>query len=156
MANGYGERSYYAVPHGFALVTRLEQIEASGKSKLAPERWNAGRPTATESFSLISYLLALFRAKPGYYRLIVFIVTDNPFAQSDKAITSSKAVEWLHSGLNILPPFVREIPYSPNFVCTAMIYEFKSEGDESIPQILLPSHLDAATHLSQSGIWAAL
>src|SRR5579859_4050825 len=41
---GYFEKSYYAVPHGFALATRLEQISGDGSSKTPPDRWSAGPP----------------------------------------------------------------------------------------------------------------
>lgn len=37
--NGYYESSYYAIPGGFALATKMEQIESDGKSMQGSQRW---------------------------------------------------------------------------------------------------------------------
>ena len=72
--NGYVEQSYYAVPDGFALVTKLDQINTDGTSKALPDRWSIAPANVSLSyFSLRSYLPALFTAAPGDYRLIVLL-----------------------------------------------------------------------------------
>ncbi len=38
---GYVEKSYYSVPEGFAIVTRLEHINENGSPKNISERWIA-------------------------------------------------------------------------------------------------------------------
>ncbi len=152
--NGYVEKSYYAVPLGFALVTRLEQIDLDGRSKVPPARWSAGPQTPT-NFSLSAYVRALLTANPGYYRLIVLIVTRVPFTQSEREITQSEAALWLRAGLNILPESIGARLYEPDVMCTALIYEFEGKGSAA-PRILLPSRLDAHTHLANSGLWGTL
>lgn len=79
-ANGYVERSYYAVPDGFALVTRLEQIGSDGTSKPPPGRWSLSSRSASD-FTLSDYVRALFTADPGYYRVIVFRFHRHPGKQ---------------------------------------------------------------------------
>ena len=64
--NGYVEQSYYAVPDGFALVTKLDQINTDGTSKALSDRWSIAPANVSLSyFSLRSYLPALFTAAPG-------------------------------------------------------------------------------------------
>jgi hypothetical protein len=148
---GYREKSYYAVPDGFALVTRLEQIEIDGRSKTL-DRWSADAP---QVHSLRAYLDALLRAAPGYYRVVALVVTDVPFTQSNGRVSESDALAWLRGGVPWLPTAIADRPYTAEVACTALIYEFErpAGGD---PTILLPSRLDAHTHLVKSGLWDAL
>ena len=150
--SGYAEMKYYAVPNGFALVTRLEQIEADGRPKPEPDRWSSNSPAFR---SLSDYLRALFSANPGHYRMIVLIVTDVPFAESETKVSEAEAVEWLRAGLNRLPPEIAERPYNPDVVSTALIYEFEKDQGKD-PQLNEPSRLGAHEHLTHSGIWGAL
>lgn len=150
--NGYSERNYYAVPNGFALVTRLEQIEPDGRPKADPDRWS---PNSPEFRSLGAYLRALFTANPGYYRVIVFIVTDVPFAESDKKVSEEEAIHWLHAGLNQLPQEISGRAYTKDVASTALIYEFQKEQGKDA-QLDEPSRLGAHEHLTHSGIWSAL
>ena len=150
-ANGYVERSYFAVPDGFALVTRLESFYDDGSSKEGPERWvtDVG---PLRSFSLRAYLRALFLASAGHYRVIVFIVTPMPFSESEAKVSVDETTAWLNSGLNILPVSIGEREYSPNHVCTAMIYEFtQSEAHEATENI--PGRISGDQHLLKSKIW---
>jgi hypothetical protein len=84
--SGHYEISYYSVPDGFALVSRLEQIETDGSPKSSPTRRDT-RERDIGSFSLRTYLRALFLAAPGYYRLVVFVVTPHPFSQSAQSVS---------------------------------------------------------------------
>ena len=155
--NGYVEKSYYAVPQGFAIVTRIEQIELDGRSKTRPARWSTDPSPLTE-FSISAYIRALFTANPGYYRIIVFVVTNVPFTQSDRQLSRSEGIAWLRAGLNILPESIGAEGYTPDVICTALIYEFEQRGGQGSvsTRILLPSRLDAQTHLNKSGLLRSL
>lgn len=152
--NGYFESSYYAVPGGFALVTRLERIEPTGEPVLGPDRWSTevGR---TVSFSLQDYLRALFTARPGYYRLIVFILTDVPFTQSKAEISREEAEGWLGSGAGWLPEQVGSVRFDGHS-CSALIYEFARASVEDEAEAVRPGLIPARTHLEKAGIWSAL
>jgi len=149
--NGYFEKGYLAVPHGFALVTRIEQIDEDGTSKRPPARWSLN---PVPEFSLGGYLARLFTANPGLYRVIVFVVTDIPFAQSHKQITAEEEVGWLHGSLNTLPSVIRRQAYTSGVSCTALIYEFERQAQH--PPLLVSGRLDAHAHLVKSGLWSAL
>jgi hypothetical protein len=156
-ANEYSERSYYLVPDGFAIATRLEQINPDGTSKAGHQRWAAESGPLRE-FSLQAYLSALFSASQGYYRVIVFVVTSHPFSQADVAVTREDALAWVSKGLNTLPRAVADKPYSPEHSCSALIYEFeqpsKSKRHEAKMQI--PGRLTAAVHLRKANLWKEL
>jgi len=149
---GYVEKSYYAVPDGFALVARLEQINTDGKPKSGSDRW-AVEVGPVHEFSLSAYLRALFTGEPGYFRLIVFIVTSQPFSQSDKTISRSEVIGWLSGGFNKIPAEVGMRLYSKEHNCTALIYEFEKKREEETAQTLIPGRLSAKTHLENSEIW---
>jgi hypothetical protein len=150
---GYVERSYYGVPEGFALVTRLEQINDNGTPKALPDRWSVEAPRLT-TFSFSEYLSALFSAPHGYYRVIVFVITPVPFYQVDAQVTGAMAEAWLTHGLNGLPSSIAALPYTSDAACTALVYEFQRAQGQ--PSILVPGRLDGLTHLRKSGIASAL
>src|SRR5256885_13375761 len=66
---GYGEKKFYAVPDGFAMSSRIEQMSPDGS--IGANRWSLQIPPIT-NFSIESYLRALFRARAGHYRIVVF------------------------------------------------------------------------------------
>ena len=98
---GYWEYSFHRVPNGFALVTRLERINEDGSQ--APEGLRYRLPSDEEPFSLSSYFERLFFAPQGYYRLIVFVVTDRPFTATGDPIEEREALRLLREGINTLP-----------------------------------------------------
>lgn len=151
---GYFEHSYYAVPGGFALVTRLEQIEFDGTPKPPPQRWSADAPRH-EVFSLRDYLRALFTAPQGHYRVIVFIVNDRAFASSGEEVSGEEALAWLQTGLNRLPPELAAREFTANHACTALVYQFiRIAEDEAVANP--PGAAPVRTQLQRSGIWAGL
>jgi hypothetical protein len=150
---GYVEKSYYAVPQGFALVTRLEQIADDASPMPLPARWSLEAPRL-QTFSLQNYLLALLKAPAGYYRVLLFVVTDVPFSQSSRRITGEEAVALVRAGLNVLPEFIAKLPYTPETVCTVLVYEFRRR--EGKPDVLVPGRFDGLTHLRRSRIWQEL
>lgn len=153
-AAGYGERSYYRVPGGFALVSRIEQIRPDATSVDPPARWAVESPTVHAGF--IDHIRALFNAPPGFYRVIVFMVTDQDFAASDRTPTSSEARSWTLSGSLRLPESIGALPYTDRHDATALIYEFERPADQSEARLRVPSDMPGQVHLEKAGIWRAL
>ena len=152
---GYTDKAYCAVPEGFALVTRLEQIESDGRPKPDSERWAVSMEPPRE-FSLSAYLTALSRTKVGYFRVIVFVVTPYPVSYSKAKVIREEAQLWLREGPNRLPPSVGSWRFTADHSCTALIYEFEKSEVERTPRTAIPGRLTAQTHLEQSGLWASL
>lgn len=152
---GYVEKSYYSIPDGFVIVTRLEQINDDGAPKEESERW-VPEIQPVRQFSLKEYLKAFFFARKGYYRIIVFVFSPHPFSQTNSSISPSQAENWLSSGLNVLPQEISQKEYSNNYTCTALIYEFEQYGIGEAPKIRVPGRLSGETHLTKAQLWKTL
>ena len=91
----------------------MERVNADGRSKSLPGRWELEQERSPR-LSLTEYLQALFTANPGYYRVIVFVVTDQPFAAGKNSVSSDEATSWLADGFNDLPEdWETETPAKP-------------------------------------------
>lgn len=160
---GYGTKGYYSYRDGFALATRIEQIFPDGRSMPMPARFTL-LPPVPKVFSL-SYLEGIVVPRKGYFRVIVFIVTDLPIVQTQDPATSEQAAGWPSGGATKLPSKISKAEAPNGISVTAFIYEFKnSTADDSSKLTLLDSAtiqgaeplLDAKQHLQESGLWAAL
>lgn len=146
----YRRWSFSSVPHGFALVTQLEQTRADG-TPAAPDRWNDGLPSmATMPFA--DFLRALIVAPVGYYRVIVFVSTDQPWQMNAPAPTGAEAQRWLSTGLNRLPSGVANLPYTTAYTTTALVYEFTKRSANEPATLVGTSSIGAMTHLERSGV----
>jgi hypothetical protein len=152
--NGYYESSYYSIPEGFALATRIEQIEEDGSPKKEPHRWNLKLQPI--NFSLANYLKRLFLATPGYYRIIVFVITPYALAQSTSEPTPIQAIKWFSAGYNLLPESIGNKEFSQSYACTALIYEFERETESAEPRFRQPGRIPGHIHLVKAGIWRSL
>jgi len=129
-SEGYVDRSFFATPAGgVALVTRLERINDDGSHVVETQRWPAvGKDQQYSStLDLTRLLRGLFFAEPGRYRIIVFILQNEAFSQSETRISEEDAQAWLHKGLNVLPPELADRSFDKGD-CTALIYEFVNTG----------------------------
>jgi hypothetical protein len=153
--NGYSERSYFAVPNGFAMITRMEQYDDDGKSMNPPERW-AVEVSPFRKFSLSAYIEALFTASPGRYRIIAFIVTPTAFSESSVRVSREHAMNWLIEGLNKLPDSMIDQDYSSKHTCTALVYEFFQPTRGAKAYLTIPGQYTAMEHLTKSRLWASI
>ena len=152
-AAGYSEYSFFRVPGGFALVARLERFRLDGSPE--PQGLRFLDPNAQTPFSLGAYVQHLFFAPEGFYRLIVFVVTDASFVASAPSPNSDVATRWLRTGADTLPPSYDDLKFTNGHQVSALIYEFRKHGQDPIAT-LEPGRLDARTHLLKSGLFAGL
>jgi len=156
-AKGYGQRSYFSVPNGFAIVTQLEQYNgADGSVRTGNTRW-LDYP-AKESFAgLVDYLTSLVMPQKGYFRLFVLVVTDQPFGGSAQRVSKEQATAWLGQGFNKLPNSLAELPFTTAYDVTALVYEFEVPESNRKPVQKCPTpRFNAKTHLQKSGMAAQL
>ena len=152
---GYSDRSWYSVPNGFALVSQLEQFRADGTPLDGPARW-AVKVTPGPILNFSDYVRALFTAPRGHYRVIAFVVTDQPFTQARRELNREEAEELIRGGVDRLPSFIGEREYTQDFNCTAMIYEYEQTSSGRPARFRLPSALTGRTHLEMARLRAAL
>ena len=150
----YDDLRYYAAPHGFVLITRVEQINDAGVALPGKARWSPDVPNGAGS-SLVNYLRALFIPAVGHFRVIAFAVTDQPITTYRPAPQEGEARVWLQQGADALDPNVGALPYGPGYHCTALIYEFE-QAAELTGSLDVSGALDATTHLTKSHIMAGL
>lgn len=150
---GYSESSYFAVPGGFAIATRIEQINKNGIPKSGEERWALKSSPINPFTNFSAYVNALFKGNPGYYRVIVFIITSDGFSQGKTEPGKAEVERWFNEGFNILPTETGQSEYTDHYRCTALIYEIKITPQSST---VIPGSLTGKTHLVRSGIWSNL
>jgi len=147
----YPKWSYSSVPNGFALISQMEQIKPDGTPSPDPARWSADLPWVA-NMTLIEFVRALVNAPPGYYRVIVFIVTNQPWPRTGEKPTGDEAKQWLAEGFTWLPPSIGELPYGPDYRITALVYEFKKASKDENATLIELSAISADDHLKKAGI----
>ena len=154
---GYNEISWFFVPHGFAIVTRMEQFNYDGTPLSNDMRWQLA-DTSLTSFTIVSYLKSLFTCTQGYFRIFVFIVTPIPFTQDqDTKMTFTKADSISVSGVSFIPKkILNERSTKLENHCSVLIYEFSKNEQGKEAKFHKRSHISAVTHLKRSGIWDEL
>lgn len=147
----YRKWSFSSVPNGFALVAQLEQIKPDGTPSPEPARWSADLPSARE-LNLLEFMKALANAEPGYYRVMVFIVTNQPWSRTGEVPTTKEAEVWLSKGFNKLPPSIGALPYEHDYSATVLVYEFKKTSKDADAAFLKSSQTRGEDHLKKAGI----
>ena len=150
--SGYVERSFFRTePGGVALVTRLEKIGGDGTPAPEQERWPAGFESTPVGF--IDFVRGLFYAKAGHYRVIAFVLQEKAFTQSEQKATGKDAETWLAEGAFKLPAWLARRPFGKDSTCTALIYEFESDG-AAVKSVV--SSLTGKQHLQKAGVLTGL
>jgi hypothetical protein len=152
---GYSGSTYWGVPGGFALVTPIEQTNANGAPLDGRKRWCVS-VAWMKSFSLSEYLKALFTAPPGYFRVLVFITSTEPFAPSGARMTLETIERWSGGGLNVLPEKIRGQPLTKRHRITVLVYEFIKRKKSDHPTTSVPGRVRARDHLIATGLTGLL
>ena len=151
---GYSQRSYFSVPNGFALVTQLEQYNASdGTTRNDITRW-LDYPKKERFEGVMDYITSFVMPQKGYFRLFVFVVTNQAFGSSQQRISKTEATAWLNQGYNKLPKSVADAPFTEGgHDVTVLVYEFEvPESNRKAVQKCPSPVYDARTHLMKAGI----
>jgi len=151
----YYEMTVYQAPGGFVLATRLEAIDTQGKPLEGTHRYRLPKPEA--EFTLSEYLKSLFFAPAGFYRFIIFVITDSPYQTSHEALGEDSASARLHGGASRLPSAYKNLHYSADHRTDALIYEFRvrREGTENVVEPVIQGGLPPQDHFRHSGLSAA-
>lgn len=152
-AAGYLEPRYLgAACNGFAIMLDLEQIQPDGARK--PGAAGFAPTTAEPRFTLAGYIRRLFYAPPGYYRQIVFVVSDIGIAATTPAPTPGELRAIAKDGSAALPPGYGNVPFSWKYKVVALVYEFqKGPADGDARQIPPSGRLRAPQHLKKAQLY---
>lgn len=144
---GYGSFSYLGVGcDGFALMPEFEQIEANGKRKATVQR---------SSLDVAGYIESLFAAPYGYYRQIIFVVTDDVLQTSSTAPLESELRDIGDTGVSALPYDFTYFEYNPaRHRIYALVYEFEKDEGDTKARLKAPNgRLSLDQHLVGAGLF---
>jgi hypothetical protein len=147
---GYGERSYFWIPGGFALASRIEEIREDASPLPPPRRWSVEMSRPPQGF--FDFVRALFDARPGLYRVIVFTATDESYTAAERSATPGEASAWMYKGLMQLPDSVGTRAYGNGHHTMALIYEFERRPDDPEARVKQPSNSPGRVHLEKAGL----
>jgi hypothetical protein len=152
-AAGYLEPRYLGAGcNGFAIMLDLEQIEADGARK--PGAAGFAPSTGEPGYTLAGYLKRLFYAPPGYYRQIVFVVSDQGIAATTPAPSPGELRAIARDGSAALPPGFGALPFTWKYRVVALVYEFqKGPADGDARQIPPTGRLRAPQHLKKAHLY---
>jgi HEAT repeat protein len=129
---------------GFAIVARMERVDAAGQPLPGRARWlKDGTPT----LSLIEFLSDLFFERPGYFRVVAFVVTDETITGSNPKARLPEPNE----GAPMMPTEMTTIPLGDRGI-VSLVYSF-----ERRPRAVIQPWRDGTPspreHLERAGIW---
>jgi len=156
----YSDKSYFSISdgttnHGFAIATKLEQINEDRSSKKSEEgRWDERLLNDTK-FSFGGYISSLFFPRKGYFRVIVFVITDINYVQSDATVGRDQAISWVQTGHQELDSKIAT-KSSQNYRVSALIYEYKLSENDVRAKLNKSSGYTGPDHLKKSQIWREL
>jgi hypothetical protein len=152
---GYTDKSYFGIGendnnHGFVIATRLEQINEDATSKEDPNRWN---PDLIKDIKLSfnNIIKSLFFTNEGYFRVIVFVITDLDIDKSEISVNREEALSWVKGGKDKLPKEVAQ-KAKQGFEITALIYEYKLQENRVEAKLVEQSLKTGVIHLTKSQI----
>jgi hypothetical protein len=141
----YPDYTFFSVPGGFAMATRIERIDEQGvplgELRFAP-------PNAFEPFALVACVKNLFFAPTGLYRQFLFVVTDQPFVASPKQLPPEELQTLPARGATALPSPYAERPFTDEHQVTALIYEFCKGCSTPTSKVEQVKRVDAHRHLA--------
>ena len=147
------EYRYYAIPGGFLMFCRMERINDDGSPASGDRRWLYSNIEPWSFTSIGQVLRGLFRAPRGYFRIIAMAVTSTPIMQDGVPLTSEESFALMRRGWDRLPEQMSRIPTVSDTRITALIYEFRSEGYDSVVRLEIPGRIGGRIHLERAGLW---
>lgn len=148
--NGVLSTGVFRITGGFARVTRMEHIDATGTPLSGDARWTNDTLPPRD---LLDYLGLLFLQRPGHYRFFVFAVTNTWAPPTKEIITYSEADVLYQSGRPELTEDIGKLSFKDR-QCYVLVYDFDKNGNAATQ--VVPSKVDVQTQLIRTGIWAKL
>jgi hypothetical protein len=149
----YESWGYYLAADGFAVATRVEQLDNSTGVPLAGAgRWPSD-PRLASSSGFLGGLLT-FSRPVGAYRTFVFVVTTDPVISqptTDEAKFFEIARHWAPQGAPSLPDNLRRLSLGAGYQLIVFVYEFEHAAGGKT-QLNVPGRWSFDAHLANAGI----
>lgn len=140
---------------GFAMVLQMERLEADGQRVSGRDGFVG--PGQRTSFDLGAILRQLFLARPGFYRVILLVVTDERAGRFAAQQTAEGYIRELgRLGKDELPGSMASRNLGDTYEVHALIYEFERKSGaeaDGVSQVVPPAgRLPALVHLELAGL----
>ena len=138
--------------NGFAMVLDLERLRPDGRRVPGVDGFAA--PGQRTQFSIAEVLEELWTAKPGFFRMIVLVVSDEkPLEHKGTAASAGQLSELAASAQETLPPALSRRPFNERYVVRALVYEFDRGAGPANAKLRPPQgRLQPFSHLRQAGL----
>jgi hypothetical protein len=146
---GYQFSRIFRLPGGgAAVVAPIEQIDAQGNPMPDSARWATGiRPLVP--LSVVGYLKALFAGRQAYWRVIVFVITDQPLPFGKLPTMPDMDAMRRFGSLSLASTELKEKLTSEHHVW-AYIYEITARESDAQPTVVLPGRFSGEEHLRKA------
>jgi Conserved hypothetical ATP binding protein len=154
--NRMAQQAGYRIPsilgagcNGFAMVLDLERLRDDGRRVSGTDGF-AG-PGQRKFFSVWDILADLIKAEPGFFRIIVVVVSDEARAKSAARASADELRALSESGKAALPHALGAKAFDEGYVIDALVYEFEKFPKSEVAELRKPEgRLAATAHLAQA------
>ena len=148
---------------GVVVAANFEAIDDQGRRK----RGLSGFPASSEEAApglpgAVDFVMGLFYAPPGYYRRIVFVITNDRPQPNSSPVSETALFDKVEPGAIALPVAYQRTPLTPDYQVYTNIYEFRLRtGENRAEQIQasgspLKGLLTALSHLRAARLFTFL
>lgn len=135
---GYREIRYYSLEDGFAIVTQIEQTNATWKPLAGPDRWIVGPNAAADPSKGFWY--NLLNERKGRYRCIIFAIHKTIGVDYDETLNATTILtqSYLSSPYQYIPDALKQTN-SLNYKVDALIYQFVKPENNTVATLSISS-----------------
>lgn len=152
---GYSSVSHYSYSGGFALATELERIQSDGSPDPLMRWMGYAQAMNWSTLDLLRYGRILFNADQSYYRILVFIVSDQPVSPDTEEAAPASLQEIVARGSTSLPYGLRDDTFGQQHRLTVLVYPIELLAVGRTPR-MTKLNVSLDDHLVRSGLIAAL
>lgn len=159
---GYYENQYFELPDGFAIITKLENIDVNKRPLKENHRWALGANEIGSSMvkneisSFEEYKNALIMPNSGYCRFFVFYFSATPFSSVQNNFipitTENFNDKFSFAGMNRLPVELGLRRVKNEHRIFVLVYEFIKKENQT-PKFIKSSNYSANAHLNKSNLF---
>lgn len=149
---GFDSFGLYDVPGGFALIPRVERINADGTSFQGPDRWTNHKLPTPVGWEFVRQSI---RYKPGEWRMFVFVVTtDSSVGNGGRWLTEDHARRGHLDGESVLSKEVASASSKGRY-CHVLVYHLRKKLGRGT-HVIFDGSPGAFTHLQRANLWEHL
>ena len=150
---GYPYSTMFPLPGGgAAIVSPVEQTDAKGNPLAGYFRFSTKLRPVGRSDDFGEYLNALISGRQGNWRVIVFVITDQPLPVGQPATAPEVSSFGVSGNLSLAPPQLQK-QLSAEHRVWGLVYEISARENGSGPIVVLPGRISGEEHIRRAGLY---